>query len=153
MTQFHALTGAEVEGTKTAIKSLSGQGWATPILANLERAGGIKIETMPLLFEIRFAAALLRAGVVPAYEAEGIGRTTVDFLFGEQPRWLVELFSLGETEAARAATWSDGTTFGRLLTSPKAPSTSEVGLDQEERTRRRREWAPGHDRAEVQADR
>jgi len=151
MTQFHALTAAEVEGTKKAIKSLSSQGWAIPILANLDRAGGIKIETMPLLFEIRFAAALLRAGVVPAYEAEGIGRTTVDFLFGEQPRWLVELFSLGETEAARAATWSDGTTFGRLLTSPKAPGTAEVGLDQEERVRWRRESAQSEEGEIVKA--
>jgi hypothetical protein len=71
MTQFHALTAAEVEGTKKAIKSLSSQGWAIPILANLDRAGGIKIETMPLLFEIRFAAALLRAGVVPPRRKRG----------------------------------------------------------------------------------
>jgi hypothetical protein len=151
MTQFHTLTGSEVEATKAAIKRLSGLGWATPILANLERAGGIKVDTMPLLFEIRFAAALLRAGVVPAYEAAGVGRTTVDFSFGAQPRWLVELFSLGETEAARAATWSVGPTFGRLLTSPKAWTVAEPSLDPEALTRRRRERAQSEEGEIVKA--
>jgi hypothetical protein len=95
---------------------------------------------MPLLFEIRFAAALVSAGVTPEYEAEGIGRTTVDFAFGAEPRWLVELFSLGETEAARAATWSDGTNFGRVLTSPKVQSAAGRRPDGEEHARQRRKW-------------
>ena len=43
----------EVEGTKDAISELSNVLWATPVLARLERAGGIKSENMPLMFEVR----------------------------------------------------------------------------------------------------
>jgi hypothetical protein len=89
--------------------------------------------------------------VAPAYEAEGIGRTTVDFSFGKQPQWLVELFSLEETEAARAATWTDGNTFGRLLTSPRVQAAAEVRLGPEAAVQRRREWAQSEEGEIVKA--
>lgn len=95
----------EVEGTKDAISELSSVLWATPVLARLERAGGIKSENMPLMFEVRYARELFRAGASAQYEfAAGEGKSTVEFRLNTQPAWLIELVSVRTSDSARRAT-------------------------------------------------
>jgi hypothetical protein len=85
------------------------------------------------LFEARFALALHDCGIAPEYEyAAGVGETTVDFQFG---RWLVELYSLGESDALKAATWETGSFFGRVLMTAPPPCPRETERTEEKRKR------------------
>jgi len=60
---------------------------------------------MALLFELRFAYAIYRAGIEPNYEVEGEGTSTLDFGFTScGQRWAIELMRLDETEAVKSAT-------------------------------------------------
>ena len=52
----------EVHRTERAISDLSTVSWANPLLSRLDKAGGIKPENMPLMFEVRFAQELHHAG-------------------------------------------------------------------------------------------
>ena len=63
------------------------------------------------------------------------GNTSVDFAFDTNARWLVEAYSLAETEAAVAATWNREEFFGRVLSSPRSIGTNET-LTKAERKRR-----------------
>jgi hypothetical protein len=120
MTKFYVLTTAEAESTAQAIDTLRTLPWASAILQQVEAGGGLADANMSFLFEVRIARALHDCGVVPIYEQPtGIGGTSVDFGFGS---WLVELLSLKETDAAKAATWEDGPFFGRMLSSPRRPA-------------------------------
>jgi hypothetical protein len=79
---------------------------------------------MSSLFEARFALALHDCGVTPEYEhAAGLGNTTVDFQFGP---WLVELYSLDESDAVKAATWQNGSLSGRVLATYQPPDPAEI---------------------------
>ena len=63
-------------------------------------------EVKSLLFEIRFALELHRAGATAEYEfATGVGRSSVDFRIIGKQEWLVELVSLFESQAIKEATW------------------------------------------------
>lgn len=118
---LHTLSESEANATNDAIAILSSLPWAKPLLQNVNNRGGLTSANMPLLLEVRFARALHDAGKKPDYEQQGgEGNSRVDFTFGSDPSWLVEIFSLGETKAAEAATWSNGKGFGRTLASPSA---------------------------------
>jgi hypothetical protein len=134
MTKFHVLTTAEAESTAQATDTLKTQPWASALLQQVEAGGGLADASMSFLFEVRIARALHDCGIMPVYEQPtGIGDTSVDFGFGY---WLVELLSLKENDAAKAATWEDGPFFGRMLSSPRRPAPGEKTLDQAERRRR-----------------
>jgi len=119
----------ELERTERAIKVLSTLFWAEPLLARLERAGGIRPENMPLMFEMRYAHELFLAGSSATYEyATGIGGSQVDFRTDTSPAWLVELVSVRTSEATRRATRKVGQLSEILLApTPDDPDRSEVG--------------------------
>jgi hypothetical protein len=128
MTQFFMLSTREATATQLALDVLGGESWATKLVARVAEGGGLSTANMPLLFEARFGLALHDCGIAAQYEyAAGVGETTVDFQFG---RWLVELYSLDESEALRAATWERGPFFGRVLMTVPPPRPGE-----EERTK------------------
>jgi hypothetical protein len=104
--------------------------WAKPVLARLRRAGGIKPENMPLMFEVRFADELHRAGVTAEYEFRaGVGKSTVEFRLNTEPTWLIELVSVRTSDAARRATRQIGQLYYEQLfyPTPKDPGRSEEG--------------------------
>jgi hypothetical protein len=119
-----SLTEKEVEGTLACVDVLKEVPWAAPLLAIARAIVGkllvgvadreayaknpVSSAEKSFLFELRFAAALATAGVNATYEhGAGVGDSTVDFLVHLEPRpWLVELVSLHESVALKAATWS-----------------------------------------------
>ena len=63
-----------------------------------------------------------------AYPLAGVGNSTVDFRVDLDPPWLVELVSLHESDAFKAATWTDGPFQGYALrTDADDPKQSEEG--------------------------
>jgi hypothetical protein len=120
----------EVQRTKCAIEVLAKVPWATPVLARLRRAGGIKAENMPLMFEVRFAEELHRAGITAQYEfPAGVGKSTVEFRLNTKPIWLIELVSIRTSDAARRATRQIGELYYEQLfrLTPEDPGTSVEG--------------------------
>ncbi|WP_342628010.1 hypothetical protein AAC691_18435 [Nguyenibacter vanlangensis] len=87
------------------MSDLAGSAAAQPIIAVINANGGVGRQNKDRLFELRFAYALHRAGLVPTYEVPGEGAATIDFGFANRGQeWAVELLRLGETRAAAAAT-------------------------------------------------
>jgi hypothetical protein len=120
---------AEVPFTKSAISSLTEISWAAKRLRRLEQAGGVIEANTPLLFEVRFAFELHKAGGSAEYEyATGL-KTTIDFRIASSVEWLVKLVCVRESKATIEVSIDDGTFFGRALTSiPGMDSkTSEAG--------------------------
>jgi hypothetical protein len=132
MTYFFALSDTEAEATQRALDILRGVAWAAPLAKRIGNSGGLSAANMPFLFEARFALALHDCGITPEYEyAAGVGDTTVDFRFGS---WLVELYSLDESEALKAATWQKDSVSGRVLATYQPAAPEEL-----ERAERKRE--------------
>jgi hypothetical protein len=135
----------EVVGTLSAVDQLSGVAWAAPLLSQtgpiVDRlrtgvadreaycANPLQPSDMSFLFEIRFARALADVGLSAQYEhIAGVGNSTVDFRVDLDPPWLVELVSLHESEAFKAASWKSGVMAGFVLsTSADDPRQSEEG--------------------------
>jgi hypothetical protein len=124
------LTTEEVQGTLKAADRLNGVAWAAPLLSRTKaivdrlRAGlndreayvALQPSDMSFLFELRFARALADAGLSAQYEhGAGVGNSTVDFRVDIDPPWLVELISLHESEAFKAASWKSGAMAGFVL--------------------------------------
>lgn len=102
---WESLSTEEAEYMKTIIAELEDVAWVKPLLKRLEEEGGITRKNKSLLFEIRFAYELHKAGNTLVYEAQGEGDSSIDFqLESEGTTWNVELMRLEETEAARRAT-------------------------------------------------
>ncbi|AND87297.1 blr1673 [Bradyrhizobium diazoefficiens USDA 110] len=134
MIKFAELTTTEAVSTAEAIETLRPLPWARLLLNRIEDGGGLTTENMSALFEARFGQALHDCGITPVYEyAAGVGETSVDFACGV---WNVELLSFDETDAAKAASWEEGSTFGKSLSSPAPPTADEAQLDEAERQRR-----------------
>jgi hypothetical protein len=123
------ITSAEFDRTERAIKVLSTVSWAEPLLQRLERAGGIRHENMPLMFELRYAQEILLAGSSATYEhVTGIGDSSVDFRTDTEPGWLIELVSVRTSNATRRATRKRGPISETLLVpTPDDPDRSEAG--------------------------
>lgn len=112
------LSQEEVDFCKNAAEVLRiNAPWATKLLNDPKIARAINItkdknrsasDTKQLkaaLFEVRFAYGLYQIGYTADYEyLAGIGNSTVDFKVNNDPTWLVELTSLREGEAVKAAT-------------------------------------------------
>jgi hypothetical protein len=140
-----SLKAEEVEASLNAAGRLTNVVWAAPLLAQtatiLERLrvglddkdayrlNPISAAEASLLFELRFARALADEGVTATYEyAAGVGNSTVDFRVDLDPPWLVELVSLHESKAFKAASWKDGAFQGYVLrTDADDPKESEEG--------------------------
>ena len=94
----------EAHRTENAIADLSNVTWAEPLLSRLNKADGIKSENMPLMFEVRFAHELYRAGITAEYEySAGVGDFTIEFRLNTNPEWLIELVSIRTSDAAKRA--------------------------------------------------
>lgn len=104
------LTSREAEYCKQLLCEFDGVQWVRPLLNRIERAGGIRYESKPLLFELRFAYELHRLGLEASYEYEtGVGNSTVDFRVSKGGvEWLIELVSLRTSDAVKDATYKEG---------------------------------------------
>jgi len=119
------LTSREAEFTASAIEALKSINWAQPLLNRLQQAGGFKSENMPLMFEVRFAYELHRAGKVAEYEYNaGVGDSTVEFRVPGAVTWLFELVSVRTSEAAKNAVTQDGLFYQQIL-STDAPDAAQ----------------------------
>jgi hypothetical protein len=102
--------------SKYAMKSLGDVAWAQGLLKAVKDRGGIKAENSEMLFEVRFALELHKAGVEADYEyGTGIGDSKVDFHLKGDREWLIEIVSLRESKAVRDATWEDAESYEALL--------------------------------------
>jgi hypothetical protein len=87
-----------------ALEALASEPWAQGLLKRV-RSLGIKLKEDDTLFELRYAHDLARADVAPVYEhPTGVGNSTVDFKLPGRVPWLVELVSIQESDAVKAAT-------------------------------------------------
>jgi hypothetical protein len=119
------LSVAEARFTESALAVLASVAWARPLLHRLAQAGGIKTANLPLLFEVRVAYELHRAGVTADYEfAAGVGNTTIDFRVYGSPEWLIETASVGESDAVKSATRRYGMLSEVTLTDVEPDSKS-----------------------------
>ncbi len=77
-----------------------------PLLVATIRNAGISSQSMPFLFELRFAKALQNRGLTPVYEQETVGGTTVDFALDAENAnsILAELVSINISDAVTEAT-------------------------------------------------
>ncbi len=99
------LSQSEGEAVETLIEQNRDSSWAAQLFDKLARAGGVRRENKATMFELRFAAAVARAGIELQYEVPGEGESTIDFGFeAGGVSWAVELMRLDETDAAKAAT-------------------------------------------------
>src|SRR5262249_2401776 len=108
------LTQGEAEFMQGALRDLQSAPWATPLVREIANRGGLTVENKPLLFEARVAYALHTLGITDVdYEfAAGVGQTTIDFRFGRNPEYLVEVVSIGRSAALDRATFQGGSFFG-----------------------------------------
>jgi len=143
---WDGLSRAEVEATETAVSVLCDHSWAQTLVAHarsrhslpaqLRKRRGSTPENASDLFELRFAAELARAGRSADYEfAAGVGNSTVDFRVPGEPEWLIELVSLGTTQAVKASTVEHDSgggvvTYSHLLSSdsPDPENTEEYEM-------------------------
>lgn len=139
------LTTEEVVGTLDAAADLARVAWAAPLLRTAapfldrlrigltDKTAYSAVKLTPaetsFLFEIRFARELATAGLSAGYEHNaGVGNSSVDFRVDLPQPWFVELVSLHESEAVKAASWQHGVYQGLALgTDPYKPKQSEAG--------------------------
>jgi hypothetical protein len=122
------LMGREAQRTQLAMQSLASVHWAEPLLNRLDRAGGLKSENMPLMFEVRYADALHRAGISAEYEFRaGVADSTVEFQLETSPPWLIELVSVRTSDAARRAIRQTGMIYEQLI----SPTPDDLGRSEE----------------------
>jgi hypothetical protein len=118
------LTKREAEFTEQAIVALNGIEWARPVLERLQQAIGPKSENMPLMFEVRVAYELHRAGKVAEYEySTGVGVSTVEFRIKGDITWLFELVSIRTSQAAKKAIMQSGLLYEQILSTNAADVT------------------------------
>lgn len=101
------LSKREANFVNEVIGSLGDVDWVRPLIADIERNGGLNRTNKARFFELRFGYALYQTGIAPRYEVPGTGASTIDFEFVSNHRkWLVELLRLEETLAVKNATRS-----------------------------------------------
>ncbi|MEW6207489.1 MAG: hypothetical protein AB1631_03925 [Acidobacteriota bacterium] len=121
------LTVAEADFTQHAVDVLANVSWAQPLLTRFNKRGGLKSENMPLLFEIRFALELYRAGVRADYEyPTGVGDSSVDFHFKGDTEWIIEVVSVCESDAVKRATHQNGQLYQQRLSTNNADPAQSV---------------------------
>lgn len=96
---------SEAGFTQRATDRLAAVPWARPLLQRLAASGGQVVANRPLMFEVRFALELHRAGCIVDYEHQtGVGQSTVDFRVHGPVEWLIEIVSVETSDAVREAT-------------------------------------------------
>jgi hypothetical protein len=109
---------AEVAATQEALDTLASIKWAQPLLDRLKKQGGILQKNKPLLFEVRYAFLLSKAGVTAEYEyPTGVGNSTVEFRIHGTPEWFIELVSIQAREAAKRAVRQTGLIYEQSFSS------------------------------------
>jgi hypothetical protein len=109
-----------------ALEALASEPWAQRLLKRV-RKPGITLAADDTLFELRYAHDLARAGVAPVYEHRtGVGNSTVDFKLPGKVPWLVELVSIRESDAMKAATFEE--TIGHGIRTETLLLTSTAGI-------------------------
>jgi hypothetical protein len=109
-----------------ALEALASEPWAQGLLKRVRKLG-ITLAADDTLFELRYAHDLARAGVAPVYEHRtGVGNSTVDFKLPEKVPWLVELVSIRESDAMKAATVEE--TIGHGIRTQTLLLTSTAGI-------------------------
>jgi hypothetical protein len=110
------LTTREAKFTNQALDVLAAVTWARPLLLRVADAGGLVASAMPLLFEVRFAYEIHRAGFAAEYEhCAGVNNSTVEFRVPGDREWLIELVSVRASEPAKAATRQTGMIYEQTL--------------------------------------
>lgn len=122
------LTLREVEFCRRLLTELENVEWIQPLLRQLGAADSWTYSTKPLLFELRFAAALHAARLHPQYEYRtGVGDSTVDFrVTHSNAQWLIELVCILASDAVKRATWRDGLFFGTALSTDSPDPTQSI---------------------------
>ncbi len=109
-----------------AVEALGPLDWARGLLKRV-RSLGIKLEEDDTLFELRYAHDLARAGVTPVYEhPTGVGNSKIDFKLPGRVPWLVELVSIQESDAIKAATVKETLANGIRTETVLLTSTTEI---------------------------
>src|SRR3989338_7418629 len=96
---WNMLSYAELNYTQECLKQLQSSNWPQKLIKKINLVGFLP-SSMHILFEIRFAYALYKAGFSVANEYKtGVGDTYVDFLVTETngTKWLIELTSVDES--------------------------------------------------------
>src|SRR5712691_5060921 len=102
----------EYEHTQRAIEALQPVPWAAPLLKRVNDAGDLQPEHKPLMFEVRFAFELHRAGVFAQYGyPTGVGGSSVDFRVPGSTEWLIEIVSIRASDGVRRATHQTGIVY------------------------------------------
>jgi hypothetical protein len=126
------LTLEEAEYCERVMGELRDVQWIRLLLNRIREQGGVKYETKPLLFELRFAYELQLLEASAKYEYEtGVGSSTVDFYISmDGIEWLVELVSLQVSDAVKDATCYDGLVSSVELSSDASDlrQTPEAGM-------------------------
>ncbi|MCZ2903313.1 hypothetical protein [Burkholderia thailandensis] len=127
------LSEREGQAMQQVLPELLAVAWAKPLAERIDRDGGLNTDNMPLLFEARFAHALLQQGLTPEYEYRGgVGDTVVDFRVPGNPDWLFELTSIRPSEAVNRATIESGPFISRFLQSPSMENDGRENEQSEE---------------------
>ncbi len=114
----NVLTEREARYTEIVLQELQHVEWAASLLTRINTAGGLKSETMPLLFEARYAYELHLTHREAIYEhPSGVGTSTVDFQVVGDPPWLIELVSVRESQGLQRAEFQMGELSGYHLQS------------------------------------
>lgn len=112
------LTVQEADYARLILKALKSASWAAPLLREIDQRGGVTKANQPMLFELRIAYELFKAGLMPKYEhPTGIGASSVDFYLGDSPAFFIEVVSIQASEGIRNATSQHGGFSQMLLTS------------------------------------
>ncbi len=117
--RFIGLTKQEADDARQIIEELKTVAWAAPLLLEIKRRGGVTEKNQPMLFELRIAYQLHKAGLKPGYEhLTGVGTSSVDFYLGGPPEFYIEVVSIQASKGVRGATRQQGSfSWGLLSTS------------------------------------
>lgn len=116
----------EVEYTQYVIDKLKNIPWAKPILKCFYDSGGFHSNNMPIMFEIRFAYELHKAGYIAGYEFNaGLGNSTIDFKIPGENVWLIELVSVRTSDAAKRAIKQNGNEYEQIFSSELGDKQTE----------------------------
>ncbi|MBR1129896.1 hypothetical protein [Bradyrhizobium iriomotense] len=130
---FDFLTGREGDFMETVMDDLKAVPWAKPLVADINKNGGLKGENKAKLFELRFGSELHKAGIQPRYEVAGEGDSTLDYGFASGGQeYLVEMMRLEETDAVRAATTKEEFEDGAVMVKRQLTTTAEDSRQSEE---------------------
>lgn len=108
----------EFKYTQEVVDKLKNISWTKPIIKCLNKKGGFCSENMPIMFEIRYAYEIHRAGYIAEYEYNaGIGNSTIDFKVTGENTWLIELVSIRTSDAAKRAIKQNGNEYEQIFSS------------------------------------